>query len=296
MTFIKYISTIILVFTWGVAIAQLSLEYKLNVGDTFKINQSAEQIITQELDGATHILTNDLSGTLNFKVTKIIAENYIIEFAFEDLNLTMTSNLQGELMKIKAKEVKDDDVQSKIFNSILNNPILMTLSKNGDILKTENGDAIIDKMITASGIKDEIQLTAMRTGLEKEFGSKTMADNFKQMTFFYPNNKVNINDTWQNEHHGKVYAKNIWMLSTYKDASATIIGKSDITMTVEELASTMNLTGTQDTTIETNITTGILKTMSVKNNLKGTSSIAQLGTQQIPTTIQSTITYTLNTK
>ena len=48
--------------------------------------------------------------------------SYEIELRFKELHLKMTSSIQGELMNVNATEVKEDDIQSKIFNSLLNNP------------------------------------------------------------------------------------------------------------------------------------------------------------------------------
>src|SRR5690606_24273075 len=177
---------------------QTTLEYNLKKGATFKVKQMAEQIITQELDGTSHVITNQITGILEFKVLDEVAEGYEITLTFKDLNLIMTSSIEGELMNVRAKEVVEEDIQSKIFNAILNNPVKMILAKTGDILRVSGGDSLVSKMTNASGITDEFSINLMKASLNKEFGSEALSNSYKQMTFIYPDKKIKVNDQWEN--------------------------------------------------------------------------------------------------
>lgn len=273
--------------------AQTDLQYQLKKDDVFTVKQEAKQVIVQELDGATHELTNNINGVLEFKVLGEIENNYEIALTFKDLNLLMTSSIQGELMNVKASEVIEGDMQSQIFNSLLNNPVQVTFSKTGDILDVKGGDSLVVKMAKASGVEDEFSLNMMKKGLEKEFGSEALSNNYKQMTFIYPVNAVKVGDTWSNEYTGKLNAKNSWKLDALTDASANISGKAEVVMSVEEEATTMNLTGTQESVITTHRASGFIEKMTVEGEYKGISLMAQIGNQEIPTTIKSTTTYEL---
>ena len=103
--------------------AQTDLQYHLKKGEVFMVKQEAKQTIVQQLDGATHELTNDINGILEFKVLGELEDNYEIALTFKDLNLLMSSSIQGELMNVKASEVIEGDMQSRIFNSLLNSPV-----------------------------------------------------------------------------------------------------------------------------------------------------------------------------
>ncbi len=271
--------------------AQTTLEYKLNVGDTFVIQQNAQQTIVQEMDGATHELTNDMNGLLEFEVMAERDSIYEIAFTFKDLNLLMNSSIQGELMNIKAKEVFEGDLQSQIFNSLLDVPVQLILSKTGDILEVNGGDSLVTKMANASGIEDDFSKNMMKKGLEKNFGSEALSNSYKQLTYFYSDSLVNVGDTWQNEYSGKLNARNTWTLKAMNDTIATINGTADVIMEVNELGNVMNLSGTQATEIETDIESGFIIKMVVEGQSEGASTMAQLGDQKIPTTITSKITY-----
>ncbi|MEO9893120.1 DUF6263 family protein [Aurantibacter sp.] len=273
--------------------AQTTLEYNLKQGQMFMIKQEAEQMITQELDGASHVLTNLIDGLLQFKVVEINENGYAIELSFEDLNMTMNSSIQGEIMNVRAKEVSEDDMQSKMFNSLLGNPVNIILSKNGKIIEVSGGDKLVDNMVANAGIEDEFTLNMMKKSLEKEFGSEALSNSYEQMTYIYSNDAVTIGDSWQNEFAGKLNAKNTWTLNELTNANASISGLADVIMKIEEPALTMNLTGSQSSTVITDITTGFIIKMTVEGESKGSSTMVQMADQKIPTTIKSTITYEL---
>ena len=133
----------------------------------------------------------------------------------------------------------------------------------------------------------------MKKSLEKEFGSEALSNSYKQMTFIYPQTNIKIGDTWQNTYTGKLTARNTWTLNELNDENAMISGESLVEMNITEPATTMKLNGTQETTIVTCLESGFIKNMTVSGLSKGTSTITQMGDQEIPTTIKSTITYEL---
>lgn len=276
--------------------AQTTLQYHLKKGDVFKVKQDAEQIITQELDGATHEITNHINGILEFKVLGELNNGYEVAVTFKDLNLKMTSSIQGELMNVKAKEVNDEDMQSKVFNTILNNPVKMVLAKTGDILKVQGGDSLVSKMARASGLEDEFSINMMKKSLENEFGSEALSNSYKQMTFIYPDKKVNVDDKWENVYNGKLKTTNVWTLKSIEDNKAKISGKAAVLMDVTDANTVMKLSGTQTTTLTADINTGFIINMLVEGISTGISTMTQMGGQEIPTTIKSKITYQLINK
>jgi len=290
----KYVATLLFFLFCGIELsAQSVLEYTLKKDDVFTIKQNAEQIITQELDGASHIITNNIDGILEFKVLAERDSAYDIALTFKDLNLKMTSSIQGELMNVSAKAVDEDNMQSKIFGSLLNRPVQVRLAKNGDILEVTGGDSLVTKMAAASGLEDKFSLNMMKKSLQKEFGSEALSNSYEQMTFIYPKKPLEIGDSWENNYKGKLSAKNNWTLQALSDDEGSISGTANITMDVTEMATTMKLSGTQQTKITTDLSSGFMKKMTVEGESKGVSTITQMGDQEIPTTIKSTITYEL---
>ena len=275
------------------ATAQTNLRYNLKEGDVYKIKQEASQVIFQEMEGAVHEITNNINGVLEFQVVKERDTAFVVDLFFRDLNLKMTSSIQGELMNVDANVVREDDIQSKIFNSLLNEPVHIVLSKTGDILEVTGGDSLVAKMSGASGITDAFSLNMMKKSLEKEFGSEALSNSYEQMTYIYPDAPVRVGDRWKNRYLGKLSADNSWLLEAVSDTSATIRGEAQITMDISEPVSTMKMAGSQSTWIKTDLPSGFIVSMKVEGTSEGVTIMAQLGNAEIPTRIQSTTTYEL---
>ena len=273
--------------------AQSVLEYKLEKDDVFTIKQNAEQRIIQELDGASHEITNSIDGILEFKVLAQSDSAYALSLTFKDIHLKMISSIQGELMNVSAKVVNEDDMQSKIFSSLLNRPVQMVLAKNGDIIEVTGGDSLVTKMTAASGLEDKFSLNMMKKSLEKEFGSEALSNSYEQMTFIYPNKPVQVGDYWRNKYMGKLSAENTWTLESLTQDNGTISGMADITMNVVEMTTTMQLSGKQQTQITFDASSGFIKKMIVEGEFQGVSTATQMGDQEIPTKVKSKISYEL---
>lgn len=269
------------------------MQYKLSPGDVFTIKQDANQIITQEIDGATHEITNSLQGIMQFKVMGDNTTTYDINVMFKDLNLKMTSSIQGELMNINARDYEEGDAQSKIFNSLLDVPIQITLARTGDILEVSGGDSLVLKMANASGVTDEFSLNMMKKSLESEFGSEALSNSYEQFTYLYPISPIEVGDSWNNEYSGKLQAQNTWTLNEITEERAIIDGKANVVMDIVEASSTMKLNGTQDSSVITDITTGFVKKKTVRGLAEGYTTMTQMGNMEIPTSIKSTIIYEL---
>ncbi|WP_291869200.1 DUF6263 family protein [Maribacter sp.] len=290
----KYFAPLLFLLLFNHSIlGQNKLEYNLEKNAVFTIKQNAQQIITQELDGASHVLTNEINGVLEFTVIDKIKDSYELSMVFKDLNLKISSSIQGELMNVQAKEIKEGDMQSKIFNSLLNNPVEMILSKTGNILEVKGGDSLVTRMTKASGLEDDFSKNMMKKSLEKEFGSDALSQSYEQMTFIYPTTTVNVGDSWKNKYEGKLSTDNTWTLKKLGENKTVITGTANVAMNITEPATTMNLNGTQNTLILANANTGILIKMTVEGETKGVSTMTQMSDQEIPTTIKSTITYEL---
>ncbi len=287
------VTTFFILVLGTLGFSQTTLGYDLKKDEVFTIQQDAEQVITQNMDGAVHEIRNSINGVIEFKVIGETDGNFEIALRFKDLNMKMTSSIQGELMNVKAKEVEEGDMQSEMFHSLLDIPVTMTLSKTGAIIEVIGGDSLVLKMAEASGIEDEFSLNMMKKSLEKEFGSEALSNSYEQMTFIYPSEGVKIGDTWENEYVGKLTAKNLWTLTAVSDTDAEISGSADVVMEVSEPTTSMTLNGEQQTTVTTDRNSGFVKTMTVEGLAEGSATMAQLGDQIIPTKIKSTVTYQL---
>ncbi len=282
LTFILFYS-----FSWG----QAALEYKLSIGDTFTIKQIAVQHISQEFEGYTHELENNIDGVLEFTVAAVEEDGYKLDMSFLDLGMQINSSVQGILMQVRASELDEEDAQSRIFHSILNVPIRIVLHKSGHVSAVHGGDALIEKMTSASGLTDSISKQALRSSLKSEFGSEALSNSFEQMTYIYPEKDSTAQNSWKNEYNGKLSARNEWTLEKASDSINHIKGKSSIIMNISDSGTIMKLSGEQETLVVADVETGFILDMSVEGKASGIAVTEFSGDTQIPTTISSKTTY-----
>ena len=273
--------------------AQNTLKYNLEEGTVFKVKQQANQLITQKLEGANHEMTNDLTGLYDFKVIGVDENGFDLILTFQDFALKSNSSIQGVLMDVKASVLKEGDVMSEMFHSLIGHELAMRMNTNGSVVSVEGGDELISKMIAAANIEDEFTTNIMRKSLSKEFSSDGLAKSFEQMTFFYPDSDVAIGDTWENTYDGKLSANNTFTLEKIDNDTASITGTAAIVMNTEESGTIMSLSGSQESAIQANSLTGFIQKIMISSLAEGSTKMSQMGNVDIPTTIKSTITYEL---
>jgi len=270
---------------------QTALQYNLKKGEVFTIKQEAIQQIVQEMGGDTQEITNTIDGILEFRVLAVHDTSYELAVTFKDLKLYMYSSSDGELLDINASESPEGDVQARIFNSMLNVPIRIVLDRCGDVLEVSGGDSLVARMADASGVKDTFTRDLMKESLERDFGTEALSNSYEQMTFIYPKNKIRIGDSWENEYKGKISSSNHWTLEALKGGQATISGNASVVMDLQEASASMSLKGNRKTELSADTDSGFLLAMKVESHSEGFSAMPEVGSEVIPTTIHSTITY-----
>lgn len=273
--------------TW----AQQQLSYKLEQGEIFRIKQKAEQLIIQELEGTKHEMTNDLDALFTFTVLGENDKGFDIKLTFEDFGLKSTSSIQGELFNVRASQPIEGDMMSQMFSGMVGYELQLVLRSDGKILEVIGGDELVEKMVASANIEDEFTQNLMKKSLGKEFSSDGLGKSFEQMTYFYPENQVEVGDTWKNQFDGKMTAENLWKFEK-KDAKLVFIsGTSSIVMKTDENGTVMSLKGTQESTIETTLQNGFINKINTNSFAEGISILANMKDVEIPTSIKSEITY-----
>src|SRR5690606_15290809 len=214
---------------------QNNLQYNLKVGDSMNVFQKATQDVIQDINGAKHELKNIIEAEYAFVVSQKTDSTFIISFNFERFKMITTSNLYGDVLNIDTKNsVSKEDMEAQVFLGMIGSKLKMELLKNGKIKSISGTEKMIAKMVANAGILDELTKQVLIESMKKEFGNKSLAQSFEQMTFIYPNKKVKIGDTWINNHKGNLNAKNTWKLDFINEKNIELSADGDITMSSKE--------------------------------------------------------------
>ena len=269
-----------------------TLRYNLKVGDSVKIFQKANQEIVQELDGTKHELKNALETDYTLIVLQATDSLYTMQLTFNRFKLLSTSNLSGEVVNIDTNsDTPSDNIQETLFADMIGAALKMEMYRTGKIKAVSGTEKMIANMVNKAGIQDEFTKQIMVETMKKEFGNKSLASSFEQITYIYPNKKVTVGDTWTNKHKGKLNTVNTWKLEAADEKSMTLSGKSDVKMFSSEQNLTMALNGTQETNIVAGKPSGFAKQMTVNLTAEGVSTMEQMNDTKIPTSLTSTTTY-----
>lgn len=280
---------ILLVITASVS-AQKTLEYRLNVGDSFTVNQEAKQLITQDINGVDQIIENVMLGVMHFEVTEVTPANYTLSMTFKRLKILMTSPTLGELSNADTESADSSDVTNMLFKGLLNVPVTIVMEKTGKIKSVSGGEKLIANMFASAGIDQPEIIEATKGQMEKQFGGEALSNSFEQLTYFYPIDAVSVGSEWTNSYVGNLSAKNNWKLDATNSDTINISGTATTTMSTVDENVTMTLSGTQKTTVVTNTENGLFQEVVVVGENSG-DTLVKAQNMTIPTHVTSTITY-----
>ena len=274
------------------AVSQEQLRYNLVEGETYTIEQTANQEITMELEGSKHIMNNTISGDYEFKILENRNDTIILESTFIRMKFKTESNLAGVLMDVDTNEkIDEEDIMGNVFKGIINIPVTVFMLPTGKVARITGTNAMIESTIGSMGIEDSFTKNLIKKSIEKEFGDESLASSIEQMTYLFSSEKVNINDTWNNTYTGNLDSQNTWKLTAYEAESFTVNGKSKVTMNTDEESISMNLTGTQETEAHIEVKTGFLTQINVTQEAKGNSVLKTMNNIEVPTSLTATMTY-----
>ncbi|MEO8934603.1 MAG: DUF6263 family protein [Xanthomarina sp.] len=255
------------------------------------ITQTGTQQIVQTMNDSKHEMSNNLECEFLLIVTAKTDSSYHINFSFKRLKIKTLSNIHGILMDVDTNiEVKEDNIEAKMFHGLTNSVLKMQMLKTGEIIEISGTEAMIRKMVEQTGIKDKFTKEIVFETIKKEYGSESLSRSFEQITFCYPNKKVSIGDQWTNNYSGDLIATNVW---TLKEINKNIIlsAKSNVSMNSEEESYVMKLKGTQETHVIANKKSGFPELITVNSHTQGITVTDQMNPLEIPTTIISKTTY-----
>ena len=278
--------------------AQVSLRYNLKKDDVFFVQQHVVQEIAQEIDSLDQTITSEVKGILKFSVQKVLQDAYELQVIFTDFNIHLYSNLTGDLIRFNASASNANEGtanadENTIYKPLLKYPLRITLQKNGTITEVKGCEQLIDHMLEKASIEDEFTRELMRATLEKEFGATALSQSYEQMTYFYPDKDVELNESWLTSSSGNITAENTWKLTELSAQTAIMQGYGKVTIHTHQNGVDMALNGEQKAWLTVNPYTGFLKELIIEGIAKGHSKYDENGAFEIPTTIKSRITYNL---
>lgn len=282
---------IVVVIFHNMAFSQHTLQYNLKVNDTFTFLQKADQNIVQTIDGDKHIIDNSMESIFTFYVKKVTDSSYVMDFKFDKFIMHTNSNLYGKLFDVNTDSIDFENPQARIFNALTQTSLSLEMLKTGKIISLKGTDALIKKMIDDANFENEFTKAVMTESMKKEFGKKKMINSLEQFTFFYSKKPVTSNVTWSNNYIGVYNSKNTWQLKNSENDKIFIHGTGVATMNTEDDSTFMALQGSSKTDVTCQKNNGMALKMIVESTMEGMTTLKNMESMELPTTIISKTTY-----
>ncbi len=261
------------------------IEIKLNLEKGKEYTQNSTSILTTKIgftDGRTMDMPITIAGMMSFIVEDESDTAYLVEVKYKKLSMTMKMP-QGILMTFDSENA--DDIMSKSFKGIVDNPFKVILLKSGRVSSVDMS-AFWDKFDSSLEWLPLVQKEQVFEQTKQAYGEKAFKGSFEQVFAFLPEKPVDKGEKWhaQIELNANFPAT---MNSEYKLGKVakdylTITGTSNISTNGLQEAMTQssdgelmkyNLTGTSTSNIKIDKNTGWVIEATIKQTLKGKSII-----------------------
>ncbi len=192
----KILATVGLLFMFfSVVSAQeyLELQYQLNKGDQFEVDQQASQETYLTINDVPKRTSNHTDAVLLLTVQGIHAGKATLNAEYKKISLRSS---QDELKVSVNTDGQADDVYNKLFRALIGKSFTIDLQENGSVDQVSGLGPIFDQMIDAlDGVKEK-EKPILKEFLEDRMGAEQIKANFSMVLPYYPNYKVRTGDSW----------------------------------------------------------------------------------------------------
>lgn len=251
--------------------------------------------VTQELPSGPMEIDTKVTTYTSYQVGKM--ENSEIVLGVQYNRFITSSESMGMSQTIDTDSLSENDPSAKILGRLTNKPFQAKLTPTGEVIAVDG----LEKLWT----ENDTTLTPMeRAGIEQlksSFGGEAFRKAMERAINIFPDENVQIGDTWQTEEVAEVSGMTMEMKVTYTltevtdkhfilDIDGTVKSDPSKPMMQMGMEMTMDLQGTNKGTVKLDKETRWPVESEATQSLKGT-----VGTQAMDIPMEIVTTYLLNT-
>jgi len=287
------------------AAGKVRLRLRLQKGRTYGLKFTANQDITQTIQGKQQALAQTIGMGILFDVLDVAPDGAMSAKISYDWVLIRQKGAMGTIEYDSARPPKVVHPMAKGFAALLGQSLWMKMAPDGRVADVKGVDALITRMMSKLGLPEGPQKAMLEKQLRKQFGNEAVKGMVGDMTSTFPDRAVAIGESWS-ETKGKlgmfpVMAKNTWTLKSRKGGVASVAVRSEIkphptapTIEMGPLKMTYKLSGSQKGEMQVDEATGWTIRGNITQNISGQLKVQAPGQtpggMTIPMTIRSVIT------
>lgn len=293
----KHIFTLLFTLLFVASFGQTTLQLNLEEGKTYNQITLANSKVSQTVGGQSVDVEIVIAGNMSYKVISAGSDSYEMDVQYTELSMNMKT-MQGEA-SFSSESPSEGDIMSMLLSNMKKNPFSVTLMKNGKIDKITNMDAMFNAMFEGMGPLTDEQKSQMTDQMRQSFGESALKGNLELATAVFPDKPVNKGDTWEIQTAiSSTITADVTNTFTYegKDGDYDVITGSgnfktdpSKTSSANGMAMTYDLSGTMDSKLKLDPTTGWIVEAQITQNMEGNASVQGMN---IPMILKSSTTIT----
>ncbi|QNL52157.1 hypothetical protein H8S90_11580 [Olivibacter sp. SDN3] len=271
------------------AVQSAVLRMNLKQGLKYLYTTNTSQVISQEIMGNKMNIKQHTTIDYIYEVLKSNTNGLQIKTTYQSISIS-TDTPEGNI-SYDSKKQENNDSPFKDIEAIVGKSFTMYVSPEGEVTQVEGMESIIN-----SFAKDD----PAQQLLKQQFSDSAFINIMNAALNIYPNKEIDLGESWRKDSSAEMAGlmatdmQNTYTLTDIKGNDAVISLTSILKLSPlsgEGILSNMkiNLQGTQKGTINTHITSGLIISSTINQEITGTLSAQGL---EIPMNITSEITVT----
>ncbi len=282
------------------------LTLNLQQGSTFKMEEQIIQHVTQEVSGMKQEMYQTYKTTYTYLVETVNDSDYIFKITYNHIYFEMNNPLTGINKYDSDKDgMNTDDPMFKNFAALTGKSFKMRVLKTGAVRNLLETDAMIEAMMGDLAITDTAEAAAKKAELNALFGGNRIITSFENSFNIYPENKVDVGDSWTKNNTVTtvfpIIVESTYTLDLAKKKKLQVSMKSTMESNPDEVVEqndmemSYDLKGDMTGTFELDGTTHMAKTVKINQNISGKVSMnsTMYGEMTFPMSIETEVTKTI---
>ena len=173
------------------------LRLKLKKGDVFKMENTTDQFIEQEIMGQTQEQHQVMKYTLSYEVTDVVNKIYTLKITYLAVSAMMDTPMGKMEYDSENHDGGDISPMLKGFAALPGKHFEIKVNEMGQTIEVNGTDEMLDQLVKEFDLPDENTREQVRGSLKRQFGDKALKSNMESAMALYPEKPVNPGDNWK---------------------------------------------------------------------------------------------------
>lgn len=252
----------------GASLDPVVLQLDLEEGAVYRIRTLTTQDISQSFEGQTF----EIGQKMGFEYTYTVTSREPDGSAWVDVIYTRAIFESETLFGSDSYDSADSPSQipegAEGFAAVVGTGFSMKIGSDGEILKIEGLDEMLDQILSGLNLPDAETRQAFELTMRQQYSEQAMKDQLGNLLFDFPEGSLQVGDSWSSTQESNVMlpiiAETTYTLLDFDENTALIEVRSEIRTGEGEggmdfglFAFDFTISGTQEGTIQVDLNTGL---------------------------------------